>query len=117
VEVGNYTHIAYSFHLYDRDIPAVDAMKKMTDEHEQPPMLGDDLDDDLALPARRLTALQRWQYLRDTLALGALSGADNLPRSFEWYAEHLRGSERHPYYCDRCRYFLPQEHLICPSDF
>lgn len=117
VEVGEYTHVAYSFHLYDRDIPAIDAMRKGTDEHEQPPMLSDFLDDDLAEAGVRrqqiLHPLQRWQYLRDTLALGAVIGSDNLPRSFEWYAQHLRGSERHPVYCDRCHYFLPQDHLMC----
>lgn len=111
VETGDYTHIAYSFHLYDRDAEIISNMKEGLDDHEQPPMLSDGLPD---VPG---TPLERWRYLRDTLAHGAYEGVDHLPDSFEWYAQRLRGSERHSFFCESCRYYLPQDHLICPSDF
>lgn len=111
VETGTYTHIAYSFHLYDRDAEAVSNMRQGGDAHEQPPLLSDGLPDIPGSP------LDRWRYLRDTLAHGAYLGDESLPDSFEWYAQRLRGSERHQVFCDSCRYYLPQDHLICPSEF
>jgi thymidylate synthase len=112
VDIGRYTHVVHSMHLYEQNLPAIEAMGPGQDDHEQPPLLSDNLDEDLQERGTFVGSdpSTRWRFIRDLLAGGAVAGDTNLPSSFEWFARNLRGSSRNPYFCPKCRYYVANGH-------
>ena len=109
VDVGTYTHIAQSFHIYERDVPG---LEKMTETHvmpvNEPPFF-----DTLVDPSNITGAEGRWDALTE-LALMAVKGDEILPPEFAYYGHILAGSAHNPIYCDYCRYFTaPGESCGC----
>ncbi len=96
VEFDEYTHVAYSLHVYHSDHDAISALTPVDSNAQQPPMLdGGEVSD-----------IDRWLYMR-LQALSALDGPHpDLPESFAWYAEKLKGTPRGARMCVRCRYFV-----------
>jgi thymidylate synthase len=121
VDIGAYTHFVYSLHLYGKDLPVIEKMSPGSDTREQPPLLSDGLTTWLEHSAKtslnfeHMLPTERWRFIRDSLAQATLVGDEGLPPSFEWYAAHLRGTRSVRWFCDSCRYYLPEPHFLCPS--
>lgn len=123
VEFTDYYHLAHSLHFYATDTDAYRKLTRNGDMHGQPPLLSDFLDEDIAefygvdMSLKKNTPVDRWKYARDVIAIDTMDGQDPLPRSFEWFATPLRATPRYRHFCDSCRYWLPQEEMICPATF
>jgi thymidylate synthase len=115
VEVGVYTHIAQSFHMYATDIDKVSSLTSPLDV-DQPPFL--------TIESRNGIepfAPDRWRMIRDGWARPALrawtpeGAAVPLPPEFEYYATLLHSCPGNDHWCATCRYYLesPEGGLEC----
>lgn len=118
VEFTDYYHLAHSLHFYDSDVAAFNALTPGGQEG-QPPLLSDFLDEDIQsireIDLTKAAPYARWAYARDVLAVDAMDGIDEMPRSFEWFTTPLRATSRHRHFCSTCRYWLPQKEIVCTN--
>ena len=116
VEPGRYTHVAQSLHIYASDVAKIARLHEtsmpLEDDDARAPLLAPVDEDVPKVPT------ERWEILRDHWARAAMHSAlipTRLPREFQWYARQLEEHVGYDYFCDSCRYYLPQPELICQS--
>lgn len=114
VPAGRYTHVAQSLHLYESDAKKVDALIKSPadlalNDRTRAPLLAS------TNPVASFVPTERWEWLRDAWALGAVRGYPFIADEFAWYRDHLKKHPGYDYYCESCNYYLPQPELICEA--
>jgi thymidylate synthase len=116
-----YHHTAQSFHQYVRDNDAMSALCRQRPPYPaQPPMFTEGLRDwiDKYVP-HQLSQQDVWELIRNLAVLAShhnhtrskLPDHDELPYGFAWWSDQLKGHRCNPYYCPKCRYYLPSDHL------
>lgn len=126
MRLEGYTHHAQSLHLYERDREAAASLEHWPGKiPKRPPLMTYGIDVALEewilagkFDARhRTNPTERWKFV---LQLAEIASGHrkkplllNLPPGFQWAAEQLEGSATYPHFCEKCRYWLPQEELLC----
>jgi thymidylate synthase len=107
VDLGSYTHIAQSMHLYQSDWPALDHLHTPDLTSTDPPFFHE-ID-----PLTRSNPVERWETMT-TWCAEALAGRSSV-KQFTPYAVRLKALGQNPHFCPICRYRLPQPELFCSS--
>jgi thymidylate synthase len=105
VELGSYTHIAQSMHIYESDFFAAAKLHDPTDVVVDPPFFHH------VLARSEQTPTERWETMTSWCE-AALAGAA-AAYEFEPYAARLLKLGQNPHKCHACRYRLPQVELFC----
>ena len=112
VQVGTYTHTAWSMHIYKRDLAKLDALHEPQSivNSPVPPFTSTWYD---TRPGERCaaTALNRWRRANAwarTAMMNLPASNMTLPPYALWHAERLRPHYSDGLYCKHCGYVLPR---------
>jgi thymidylate synthase len=111
VGVGEYTHHAFSLHVYERDLNAIDQMHSV--EFAEPsPVRAFGIGKHDSNPGDRLasTAVNRWMRARHwaKLAMMKLPSVAYIPDSGLWHQKQLMPYWSDGLLCSHCNYILPR---------